>query len=109
MAKRVTTKTGKGVKKTLNIQVAARLRALKEERGARNNKEFGSWAGESENSANNWLIADNCPGNEAAIKLCETTGITLDWLFRGSPAGMNSKRAARLDRLSAVKLDDISQ
>ena len=44
----------------------------------------------------NWLNGYNLPRVPEASLLCEKTGITLDWLYRGHVGGMDVKLGIRL-------------
>ena len=44
----------------------------------------------------NWVAGRNRPNLDEAIKLVETFDLSLDWIYRGSLAGVPQEMAARL-------------
>jgi transcriptional regulator with XRE-family HTH domain len=79
----------------LEAIVAARLRAIMQELGLRYD-ELGDMCGVTRSVISNWVNCYNLPEVREATALCEKTGITLDWLYRGHLGGMDPKLAARL-------------
>ena len=63
--------------------VAARLRLTREAMGW-SQAELCRRCGISTQTWNNAETADNRISVDEAIKLCRTTGVTLDWIYRGS-------------------------
>jgi transcriptional regulator with XRE-family HTH domain len=86
--------------------IAARLRALKVELQLVNNRAFGELCGANESQVNNWLTGvqrDNgsMPRVPQMALLCDATGVTLDWIYRGRLGPMDAKLASRLNKLIA--------
>lgn len=86
--------------------IAARLRALKAELQLPNNRAFGELCSATESQVNNWLTGikrDNgsMPRVPQMAMLCDATGVTLDWLYRGRLGSMDPKLATRLTTLMA--------
>ena len=81
----------------LGLDVAARLRAIKKEFDIKCNREMGEvCGGASFSQVNNWLNDNNLPRVPEMISLCELTGITLDWLYRGHIGSMDPGLSIRL-------------
>jgi hypothetical protein len=96
----------------MKTDVAARLRALKAELQLLNNRAFGELCGATESQVNNWLTGisrenGSMPRVPQMALLCDNTGITLDWLYRGRLGGMDAGLAARLNRLIANAGDHV--
>lgn len=53
--------------------------------------EFAKRAGLTSNQYNMIELGDRLPSIEAAIELCDTYRISLDWIFRGEPGDMSVK------------------
>lgn len=83
----------------LEVAVAARLRAVMKAFGIDSNPKMGEICDASPNTVNNWINAYNLPRVNEAIRLCERTGITLDWLYRGAIHNMDPARAIALGAL----------
>lgn len=67
----------------LRKDVSVRLRAVMSELGIATNPEFAEWCAATGGRVNNWLIANNLPLIPQMVILCERTGITMDWIYRG--------------------------
>lgn len=85
------------VKKT-ESDVGERLEAVMAEFHVARNKDLGDLCGTSHSCVNNWRHGYNLPRVPDMIRLCEHTGITLDWLYRGFVGTMDPKLALRLNR-----------
>lgn len=80
--------------------IAARLRATREAFGLGQN-EFARRAGIASNTYNQYEQAKNIPRLDFANQLCDTYGITLDWIYRGDTSGLPLQIA---NLLSKVKI-----
>ena len=78
--------------------VAARLRAVMAEVGATSYKSMADLCGTSTSAVNNWVNGLNLPRVPEMSRLCDKTGITLDWLYRGAMGSMDPKLGIRLDK-----------
>ena len=67
--------------------IAARLRATREAFGLGQN-EFARRAGIASNTYNQYEQAKNLPRLDFANQICDTYGITLDWIYRGDRSGL---------------------
>jgi transcriptional regulator with XRE-family HTH domain len=67
--------------------IAARLRATREAFGLGQN-EFARRAGIASNTYNQYEQAKNLPRLDFANQICDTYGVTLDWIYRGDRAGL---------------------
>ncbi|HEY1934030.1 MAG TPA: hypothetical protein VGG99_18625 [Acetobacteraceae bacterium] len=85
----------------LERSVAARLRAVMASQHIEGNKPFARICGVGDSTPNNWLLADNLPDMAGMIRLCQETGITLDWIFRGYAGGMPAGYANKLNSLAS--------
>lgn len=81
--------------------VKARLRAVMEEFELVTYAALGAACGGASHSVvNNWLSrrnTANLPRVPEMTKLCEATGITLDWLYRGHAGSMEPKIVTSLN------------
>jgi transcriptional regulator with XRE-family HTH domain len=67
--------------------IAGRLRATREAFGLGQN-EFARRAGIASNTYNQYEQAKNLPRLDFANQICDTYGVTLDWIYRGDPSGL---------------------
>jgi transcriptional regulator with XRE-family HTH domain len=67
--------------------IAARLRATREAFDLGQN-EFARRAGIASNTYNQYEQAKNLPRLDFANQICDTYGVTLDWIYRGDPSGL---------------------
>jgi DNA-binding XRE family transcriptional regulator len=67
--------------------IAARLRATREAFALGQN-EFARRAGIASNTYNQYEQAKNLPRLDLANQICDTFGVTLDWIYRGDPSGL---------------------
>jgi transcriptional regulator with XRE-family HTH domain len=83
------------VDQTALIETARRLVALRQALGHTQ----AQWArrnGFEPQVVNNWEAARNRIGLDAALKICSVTGVTLDYIYRGSMAALPWELAAKL-------------
>jgi hypothetical protein len=83
----------------LEQAVATRLRAVMASFGIKSNPRMAEVCGATASSVNNWLLGYNLPRVPEMIRLCEQTGLTLDWIYRGSMASMDAKLGLHLAQL----------
>lgn len=76
--------------------IAARLRATRRALAAENQQEFGDRAGISQSNYSQYENGHKRPSVDAAIALCDTYNLTLDWIYRGDPSGLPYKLAAAI-------------
>jgi transcriptional regulator with XRE-family HTH domain len=83
---------------TTTMEVAERLRLTRE---ALRLKQVAicRLTGISTAAWNNAETGDNRLGVDQAIALCQATGVTLDWIFRGIRAGLPHAIAQRISEL----------
>jgi transcriptional regulator with XRE-family HTH domain len=86
-------------------QVGARLRAVMAALNLTTNKDLGELCEATDGAVNNWRCGYNLPRVPEMIRLCERTGITLDWLHRGYVGSMDLSFALKLARLMARPAD----
>ncbi len=67
--------------------IAERLEIIRAVKGL-TQKEFATQAGVSENAYSQYKKAIQAPDLEQANKLCDTWGLTLDWIYRGDNSGL---------------------
>jgi transcriptional regulator with XRE-family HTH domain len=72
---------------TYRQQIGLRLRITREAFGLPQG-EFAKRAGIEPNTYNNWETGDRVPDLTYALRLCETYGLTLDWIYRGEIKGL---------------------
>ena len=58
--------------------------------------EVADAAGIGRNTYNQWETGAERPSLGLALKLCDTVGLTLDWIFRGDPSGLPFRIASSL-------------
>lgn len=78
--------------------VADRLRAVMKKFQVNGNPTMAKLCGSTGSAVNNWLCGYNMPRVPEMTRLCEQTGITLDWLYRGHAGLMDTKLASRLTK-----------
>lgn len=79
-------------------KIAARLKDLRYALGIKTQGEFARRADIARNTYNQWEQATRRPDIENAIRLAETYGVTLDWIFLGSPRGLDPALFGRMNR-----------
>lgn len=82
----------------LQADVARRLARTRAALGMRNQQDFGKRAGLSQPKYNQYETGKRLLTLEAALALCTTYNLTLDWLYRGDPSGLPYKLATELAR-----------
>ena len=68
-------------------KVGRRLAAVRLAMGMKQN-EFARLIGVSEQNMNNYETGRSRPRVDIAFRICQKTGITLDWIYFGDPAGL---------------------
>jgi hypothetical protein len=95
--------------------LAARLKAVMQAFHIRTLADCAKITGAKENNVSMWKNArtpKNGPdkGNGipwwAASRICDATGVTLDWWYRGKPAGMDPSTLLRLNALTQTYLEE---
>jgi DNA-binding XRE family transcriptional regulator len=85
--------------------IAARLRATREAFGLGQN-EFARRAGIASNTYNQYEQARNLPRLDFANQICDTYGVTLDWIYRGDPSGLPIRIANLMNTVNtSTKVD----
>lgn len=64
---------------------------------------FAERAKISSTAYNQYENAKKRPSIENAVALCETYGLTLDWIFRGDPSGLRYELANGIKALRAAR------
>jgi transcriptional regulator with XRE-family HTH domain len=82
----------------LNEAVAARLRVTREAMRL-SQQEFATRAGIAPNTYNQFEQGKRLLPVTKGISLCETHGLTLDWIFRDDPSGLPYKMATAIKAL----------
>jgi transcriptional regulator with XRE-family HTH domain len=82
----------------LQDDVSARLHAVMAEVGATSYEAMAELCDTSKSSINNWLNKNNLPRVPEMSRLCDKTGVTLDWIYRGAMVAMDPKLGVSLDR-----------
>ena len=82
----------------LEDAVSKPLRAVMMDFNIVSNNMLAEICGTTKSAINNWLLGYNLPRVPEMIRLCERTGITLDWLYRGSINLMDPKMAIGLSK-----------
>lgn len=57
---------------------------------------FAAWLGFTSSQWNNWEGGSKQPALGSAIKICQKTGATLDWIYRGERSGLPVHLSTRL-------------
>ena len=76
-------------------QIAHRLRASQEALGLKS-AEVCRMTGIKPNTYSQWLGAKGRPQLDEAMRLCDTFGYTLDWIYFGDPSGLPMGLASKL-------------
>ena len=87
----------------LDPAVALRLRAVMIAFQIATYPQLAKICDASTSSVNNWLSGANLPRVPEMIRLCERTGITLDWIYRGAIHTMDAKLAISLGGILDTK------
>lgn len=82
----------------LEFAVAERIRAVMLEFKLENYRQLGALIGATNGTVSNWANALNLPRVPEMIALCENTGVTLDWVYRGQISTMDPALGIRLAR-----------
>lgn len=80
--------------------IPLRLKAVMLEFNIRSNGELGKMLGAGETTVKNWMAANPAFGRpkwRMMCLLCDETGLTLDWFYRGKTEGIEPDLVARLD------------
>ncbi len=90
--------------------VGQRLRLIRKALGNLHNNgleipqsEMARRIGTSPSAWNNAETGDNRLGLDNAMHLCAETGVTLDYVFFGNPAGLPHALAVEIDRLEKLR------
>lgn len=70
----------------LNAAVAARLRELMTARRIKSYPAMAAICGTNPSVVSNWLQGYSLPRVPEMSRLCENTGVSLDWIYRGKVA-----------------------
>lgn len=76
-------------------QIAARLKAGQEALEL-SGAEICSLTGIKANTYSQWIHANGRPQLDAAVRLCEALGYTLDWIYLGDASGLPYSLASKL-------------
>lgn len=89
----------KGMQRPVEMasEVGARLRATREELGF-DQLQFAETAGLKGNAYNQYENGVRLPHIMAAILLCDAYNLTLDWIYRGDPSGLDPRFWSSLRR-----------
>ncbi|CAN1724410.1 protein of unknown function [Hyphomicrobium sp. 1Nfss2.1] len=71
-----------------NEAIAERLEIIRAVKGL-SQKEFANAAGVNESTYSQYKKGIQAPNLEQANKLCDTWGLTLDWIYRGDNSGLD--------------------
>lgn len=81
-------------KEAVGLRLQLTRGALKLESGV-----FASAAGIAKNTYSQYESGIRLPKLDFALKLCERFGLTLDWVYRGDPSGLQYALANEIIRL----------
>lgn len=65
--------------------------------------DFAAGGGLAGNTYNQYESGKNRPNLDAAIKLCDAYGLTLDWIYLGDPSGLRYQLADAIKSLRTLK------
>lgn len=88
-----------GYVQSLEVPVATRLRALQIAFGIKSYAELGAICGASASVVGNWMSEVNLPRVPEMARLCDRTGVTLDWIYRGRNSTIDAKMAIHLAKI----------
>ena len=86
----------------MEVGLDMRVRAVMAEFEMDTNEDLGNACGAQSGTVNNWLRGDNGPRVPEMIRLCENTGLTLDWIYRGKSVCIDPELATRLENRIAT-------
>jgi transcriptional regulator with XRE-family HTH domain len=75
----------------LEMEVGKRIKAIMEAFGIPSYPKMGEICGTTKSNVGNWRSGYALPRVPQMIQLCERTGVTLDWIYRGSVHNMDTK------------------
>lgn len=87
---------------TSNAAIGERLRLTRQVTGLLQNA-FCERAGIATNTYNQYERGHKRPSIENAIALCTAYSLTLDWIYRGDPSGLNYKTADAIKSLRQAR------
>ncbi len=74
----------------MRSEIGFRLRSTREELGI-GQTEFARTAGVKPNTYNQYENGERLPDIICAIYICDAYNVTLDWIYRGDPSGLDPK------------------
>lgn len=80
---------------TPHLEIGNRLEAVREAFTDLNQKDFAAKMGFNYAQYNNWSRGDRRIPIESAEKMCQTYGLTLDWIYLGRRDGL-AERASKV-------------
>ncbi|QIG92184.1 helix-turn-helix transcriptional regulator [Bradyrhizobium sp. 6(2017)] len=83
-------------------KLAARLKATRESMGLSQAK-FSTLVDVSSQAWNNYETGFRRISLDQAIKVCDATGVSLDWIYRGVLAGVRHELAMAIQQLKALE------
>ena len=82
--------------------VGTRLRLTRIALGFDAQGKFAKAAGIAGNTYNQYEKGNRTPDLQQAIRLCDRFTLTLDWIYRGDPSGLNYKLAEDIKKVRAA-------
>ena len=80
-------------------RVGLRLKALASELQIPTAEAFAEWLGIGRSRAQNWFGGESLPKPHEMVRICEMTGVTLDWIYRGLSGSLPLDKSIRLQAL----------
>ncbi|MGD0106275.1 MAG: hypothetical protein ABSC06_19870 [Rhodopila sp.] len=91
--------------RSLELAVAHRLRAAMKAFGINPYPEMAGICGATASVVGNWMSGLNLPRVPEMTLLCVRTGLTLDWIYRGTAVSMDPKLVLALSKPIDGKAD----
>ena len=83
--------------------VARRLKASRAALGIEDQQVFGQSAQLEQSLYNRFETGKRLLTLQAALKLCDTYGLTLDWIYRGDPSGLPYQLANKIRQMRLTR------
>lgn len=79
--------------------IGTRLEKAQQLMGFRSRREFCQHFNVLETTASMWFSGRSRINLDAALRICEETGLTLEYIYRGSTAGLTLERVRELNKI----------
>lgn len=82
-------------------EIGVRLEKIQHLMGFASRREFCSHFNVLETTASMWFSGRSRINLDSALRICEETGLTLEYIYRGNTAGLTLERVRELNKIAA--------